>query len=197
MEYIARKVGDALISAWNYTAEVLEFGSKNKAPTSYTPECIPGAPAAFYPPYLAPLSREISKETTTNASSSKGFKNDITIHLKKHRTYKTAQTKNFQDEAEKRYAIQKNCQKYRKYTKHQRTAMRNREKRIPLIKKQSRKDYRDACYRNQNHISDGSGEPKESVSRKSKNADIARSERGSIYFTSHFQLGSNAENAYI
>ena len=93
---------------------------------------------------------------------------------------------------------EKQTLQYRNFTKYQRTAMRNREKRIPMIKKkQSRKNNRDACYRNQNHISDGSGEPKESVSRKSKNADIARSERGSIYFTSHFQLGSNAENAYI
>ena len=63
---------------WN-----LEFGSKNKAPTLYTPTCIPGAHAAFYPPYLAPLSREISRETTTNASSSEGFKNTTRYTLKK------------------------------------------------------------------------------------------------------------------
>jgi len=64
----------------------LEFGSKNKAPTLYTPTCIPGAHAAFYPPYLAPLSREISKETTTNASPSEGFKNTTQYTLKRKTT---------------------------------------------------------------------------------------------------------------
>ena len=92
---------------WN-----LEFGSKNKAPTLYTPTCIPGAHAAFYPPYLAPLSREISKETTTNASPSEGFKNTTQYTLKRKSTnildHTRKKTEILQDETEKNYTKQKN-----------------------------------------------------------------------------------------
>ena len=58
-------------------------------------------------------------------------------------------------------------------------SMRIREKRIPIITRNKIRKNRDTCYRNQNHVSGGSGEPNKSVSRKSENADIARSVRGS------------------
>ena len=54
-----------------------------------------------------------------------------------------------------------------------------KRKRIPIIVRNNQEINRDACYRNQNHVSGGSGEPRKSVGRKSENADIARSERGS------------------
>ena len=88
----------------------MEFGSKNKAPTLCTPTCIPGAHAAFYPPYLAPLSREISKETTTNATTSEGFQEYDTEHPGEETiTDEQTQTK-------------------QKSTPTQRTAMRKRRK---------------------------------------------------------------------